>query len=94
VSLKAVGRALTGRDAGIMSRAAGGGIGRAAVPPRRAYFGPAAGHCDTPVITRGDLETGARLGPLIIEEYDATCVVPPDAIAGLGEHGNIDIRIG
>ncbi len=94
VSLKAIGRALAGRDVSIMSRAASGCAAATAVRPRRAYFGPAAGHCDTPVITRRDLEVEARRGPLIIEEYDATCVVPPDATASLDQYGNINIHIG
>jgi N-methylhydantoinase A len=35
-----------------------------------------------------------RSGPLIVEEYDATCVVPPGATARLDAHQNIEIRIG
>jgi N-methylhydantoinase A len=46
------------------------------LPPRQAYFGPRIGWLETPVLRRADLTT-AREGPCIIEEYDATCVVPP-----------------
>ena len=63
-----------------------------AVPPRRAYFGPDAGWLETPVLRRVDLAT-ARQGPCIIEEYDATCVVPPQATAVLDEYGNIVIDL-
>ena len=63
-----------------------------AVPPRRAYFGPDAGWLETPVLRRADLAT-ARQGPCIIEEYDATCVVPPQATAVLDEYGNIVIDL-
>ena len=42
---------------------------------------------------RSDL-AGERRGPLIIEEYDATCVVPPDATASLDSTGNIVIGLG
>jgi N-methylhydantoinase A len=94
VSLKAIGRALTGADASIMSRAVEAHLEADAQPPRRTYFGPNIGFSETPVITRRDLAAGSRGGPLIIEEYDATCVVPPDAIASLDVHGNIDIQIG
>ena len=49
-------------------------------PPRRAYFGGdgSTAGCETPVLRRTDLAAG-RSGPLIVEEYDATCVVPPGA---------------
>jgi N-methylhydantoinase A len=35
-----------------------------------------------------------RSGPLIVEEYDATCVVPPGARAELDAGGNIIIALG
>jgi N-methylhydantoinase A len=47
---------------------------------RRAYFGARHGWCDTPLLSRTDLQSPRR-GPLIIEEYDGTIVVPPDFIA-------------
>jgi N-methylhydantoinase A len=34
------------------------------------------------------------MGPLIIEEYDATCVIPPGCEASLDDWGNIIIDIG
>jgi N-methylhydantoinase A len=73
---------------------------------RRVYFGPELGWRDTPIIDRPDLATpGAggsaggvsppgRLGPCIVEEYDATCVIPPGAHAALDAHGNIVIELG
>ncbi|PYN89691.1 MAG: hypothetical protein DMD89_34670, partial [Candidatus Rokuibacteriota bacterium] len=33
------------------------------------------------------------IGPCIVEEYDATCVVPPGARATLDGHGNIVIEL-
>jgi N-methylhydantoinase A len=59
---------------------------------RRAYFGPEHGWLDTPVLTRADL-AGGRAGPLIVEEYDATCVVPPGARAEQDAAGNIVITL-
>jgi len=56
--------------------------------PRRAYFGPEAGWQETPVLRRADLG-GRQAGPLIVEEYDATCVIPPRATAELDAGGNI-----
>jgi N-methylhydantoinase A len=57
-------------------------------PPRRAYFGPEHGFVETPVLRRSELKS-ARHGPLIIEEYDATCLVPPGAQAELDAGRNI-----
>ena len=62
-------------------------------PFRRAYFGPAHGWLDTAVIPRGDLSLEPRRGPLIVEEYDSTTVVPPDFSARRDEWGNIVITV-
>lgn len=45
------------------------------------------------VIGRADLDSFARQGPFVIEEYDCTCVVGPDQTARLDEVGNIDIAL-
>ncbi|MBV8889782.1 MAG: hydantoinase/oxoprolinase family protein [Alphaproteobacteria bacterium] len=65
----------------------------AADPPRepvvrRAYFGSTHGWLDTRVIGRGTLSE-RHCGPCIIEEYDATCLVPPGWTAHLDDFGNI-----
>jgi N-methylhydantoinase A len=60
-------------------------------PPRRAYFGAQTGWVQTPVIRRSDLSS-AREGPLIVEEYDATCVVAPGWHARLDDGANIVIE--
>jgi N-methylhydantoinase A len=59
---------------------------------RRVYFGPERGWLETTILVRGDL-AAPREGPCIVEEYDATCVVPPGATAALDEHGNIVIEL-
>jgi N-methylhydantoinase A len=56
---------------------------------RDAYFGPIAGLIATPVIERRDLLDRPRSGPLIVEEYDATTIVPPFWHAALDGSGNI-----
>ena len=49
---------------------------------------------DTPVIGRGRLGSEPRSGPLIIEEYEGTCVVPPDcAVASRFGLGNVIIEL-
>jgi N-methylhydantoinase A len=41
------------------------------------------------VLDRAALAAGARKGPLIVQEYDATCLVPPGAAVALDSFGNI-----
>jgi N-methylhydantoinase A len=60
---------------------------------RPAYFGPAAGMLPTPVISRDRLGEKPRQGPLVIEEYEGTVVVPPDATAARDADGNILIDL-
>ena len=47
----------------------------------------------TPVIGRAALGPGPRPGPFIVEDYDCTCVVPPNASARLDSAGNIEIEV-
>ena len=48
----------------------------------------------TPVIGRDGLGSAPAQGPLIVEEYDATTVVPPGCAARLDDAGNIVLEIG
>jgi N-methylhydantoinase A len=59
---------------------------------RQAYFGRDHGWMETPVIARADLEQ-PRQGPTIVEEYDATCLIPPGGTASLDRFGNIVIDL-
>jgi N-methylhydantoinase A len=56
---------------------------------RTAYFGKECGLMPAPVIERWELRAEPRQGPLIVEEYEGTTVVPPQAMACLDAHGNI-----
>jgi N-methylhydantoinase A len=60
---------------------------------RRAYFGRAVGEPDVPVVTRAALLDGERAGPLLVDEYDSTCVVPPGCRARLDSYGNIEVDV-
>ena len=60
--------------------------------PRQAYFGPEVEWLETPILHRIDLETPHE-GPCIVEEYDATTVIPPEAKATLDAYGNIVVDI-
>ncbi len=56
---------------------------------RRVYFGPNRGWSDTPVVSRAGLAGNSAQGPLIIEEYDSTTVVPPGWSASVDQSSNI-----
>ncbi len=77
----------------ITLRVAGRGIGKrpplaraserlaaASAGTRPAYFGREHGWLETAILARADLAS-ARVGPFIVEEYDATCLAPP-GVAG------------
>jgi N-methylhydantoinase A len=62
-----------------------------AVPAsRRAWF-PGEGWVDTPVSDRAGL-VGTMAGPLIVQEYDATCLVPKGMGARVDDFGNIRLE--
>src|SRR5262245_53434261 len=92
VSIQVVGQGLR-EGAGVPERVHSSRPEPAPPPPRPAWFGAAHGWVETPILRRSDLAR-ARAGPLIIEEYDATCVIPPGASASLDRGGNIVIELG
>ena len=61
-------------------------------PASAAYFGPILATAPDADHRPSDLTT-PRDGPCIVEEYDATCVIPPGARASLDAHGNIVIDL-
>jgi N-methylhydantoinase A len=61
---------------------------------RQAYFGPDFGSRPTPVIQRSALTATPRQGPLIVEEYEGTTVIPPDCTGAIDAAGNIVIEVG
>ena len=64
---------------------------RGTAASRNVYFGPRWGWRDTPVVRRESLE--ASTGPLVIEEYDTTIVVPPDAGVRRDATGSVHIDL-
>ncbi len=92
VNLKLTARAAANGDASFDPLA---GLGQSAdEQTRRAYFGAEDGWFDVPVVSRAALlDSPQREGPLIVEEYDATCVVPPGCRVTLDSLGNIDIAV-
>jgi N-methylhydantoinase A len=90
VAIQLVGSGL--RDgSGVPQTVTPGNRGGAEPGSRKAYFGDH-GWLDTPVLRRADLAEG-RAGPLIVEEYDSTCIVPPGARAERDAAGNIVITL-
>jgi N-methylhydantoinase A len=63
------------------------------VDARQAYFGPGTGWARTPVCGRMALGGAWRQGPLLIEEFDSTTVVPPDGRARLIEWDTIEVEL-
>jgi N-methylhydantoinase A len=88
VTIKVLARVAAGTAPAANERSAGGVVGGS----RPVQFGPGFGLRGTPVLGRGDLTAHPRQGPMVIDEYDATCVVPPDFAASLDGFGNISIQ--
>ncbi|MFQ5829131.1 MAG: hydantoinase/oxoprolinase family protein [Candidatus Methylomirabilia bacterium] len=60
---------------------------------RRVFFGPDHGWIETPMRRRGELAGAETTGPLIVEEYDSTTVVPPGCQVWLDGWGNLIITV-
>ncbi len=63
-------------------------------PSSRLAWFASGGWTETPVVDRAALAKGPRVGPLIVQEYDATCLVPHGATASVDGFGNICVEIG
>lgn len=89
IAVRLVGQvAAPGREAGFRPRASA----LATQSRRQAYFGADGGLIDTPVVARSDL-SGTVRGPLLIDEYDSTIVVPPFMSVRQDEHGNVVMEV-
>ncbi len=93
ISVKVIGRSPAGVSAGALSSLNGHGPRAAKEEIRITHFGPDLRPQDTPILTRPALRGGSRRGPLVIEEYDATSVIPPDCTASVDLSGNLIIGI-
>jgi N-methylhydantoinase A len=60
---------------------------------RSVYFGPEFGALNTPICVRSDLGAQWRSGPLLVEEFDSTTVVPPDGRARSIAWDTIEIEL-
>jgi N-methylhydantoinase A len=62
-------------------------------PTRRTIRFGADEPVETRVVGRGSLGGGPTKGPLVIEEYDATTVVPPGWAVKLDHYGNLELSM-
>ncbi|HEX3884099.1 MAG TPA: hydantoinase/oxoprolinase family protein [Stellaceae bacterium] len=92
VSLEVIGTGIPDRPRSELAAASGLAPDIAiATPTRRAYFGPRQGWLEARIVNRSAL-AAPHPGPCIVEEYDATCLVPPGWTARLDGFGNMELR--
>ncbi len=60
-----------------------------AAPGRELYFGPGIGSREAPILHRAALAEGPQDGPLVLEEPEATILVPPGSRASLDPTGSV-----
>ena len=86
VNLRVIARGLSKapRVPGGLSVRAGGGEAKGA-RSRRAYFGREHGWLEARVKGRAEIVASGEVGPLIVEEYDCTTVVPPGCRVSTGD---------
>lgn len=70
------------------------GAGTTSHDEREVYFGRDAGAYRVPVVRRGQLGSSERRGPLIVQEYDTTIVVPPGWSVRHDEHDCVVVELG
>ena len=67
-------------------------LGHSGPSLRQVYFGSGHGWMETDVVDRSMLEGNSKGGPLVIEEYDSTTVVPPGWNASVDRWKNIFLQ--
>lgn len=65
----------------------------ASAQTRRCYFGPEIGWLAVPVLSRDALGADPQAGPLIVEEYDTTILVPPGGTGAQDRWGNVMVEV-
>jgi len=90
VNLRLIGRVAQRRS--LLGDGTPAGAARAAHSSRSAYFGPDQGWMECPLLARAEMEN-PRQGPLLIDEFDTTIVVPPGWRARTDGAGNLSLRL-
>lgn len=60
---------------------------------RSIFFGREVGWIRTPLVSRGHLKGGEHAGPLAVEEYDSTVIVPPGCRAALDDWDDVIVTV-
>ena len=60
---------------------------------RKAYWGKEHGFLDTPVFELEQIKVKPSQGPVLVDCYDTTIVVPPGCAISTGEWGNVIIEV-
>jgi N-methylhydantoinase A len=96
VKLRVIGRGLRERRLDFAKLAIESRAGAPTARSRAIHFARGTAAVETEILPRSALSTSPRRGPLVIEEFDATTVVPPDATAHRDPMGNIvlDLAVG
>ena len=89
VKLRLIGRGLREQRLDFKHMRIEARAGAPAARSRRIFFARGAAAIDTEVVPRSAVTASPRRGPLVIEEFDATIVVPPDASVSRDAMGNI-----
>jgi len=89
VKLRVVGRGLRDRRLDFKQLAIESRAGAPATRSRAIHFARGVAAVDAEVVSRSALPSSPRRGPLVIEEFDSTTVVPPDARVHRDTMGNI-----
>jgi N-methylhydantoinase A len=90
VNLRLIARALVGKAVNGSQQVSGK---KTQPADRRVYFGSDHGAVSAPVLTRSQLSGESRQGPVIVEEYDTTTVVPPGCGVRLDDWNNMVIEV-
>jgi N-methylhydantoinase A len=93
VKLRVIGRGLSEQRLNFKQLAIAAPAAAAAAAQRHVHFVRGSAATMTEIVPRSALAPQSRRGPLIIEEFDATIVVPPDAAAHLDAIGNIVLEL-
>jgi N-methylhydantoinase A len=89
VKLRVIGRGLRERRLDFKQLTISSRAGAPTSPSRAIHFARGSASIETEVVPRSALSPSPRRGPLVIEEFDSTTVVPPDASAHRDGLGNI-----
>jgi N-methylhydantoinase A len=93
VNLRVTSRVASNGNRGFDPRRFTGHTSSPSAPDREAYFGAEIGAITTPVIERSALRAEPSQGPLIVEEADTTCVIPPGCTVRVDDWGNLVIEL-